>query len=77
MSQYLQTWYCELCSKDGAVLVRDGAGVMEVAYAIEEHHREQSPNCPCPLRKLRVKTPFLEFMEGMPKNWGRLTRLVK
>lgn len=57
MASYLQAWYCEMCDKDGAVLVRDGDGVMEVVYAIEEHHRERSPSCRCSLRKLHVKTP--------------------
>src|SRR5690348_10434783 len=50
-------WFGEACGRSGAVIVEEHAGVYTVIWALEDAHREKSPNCPAGVRLLRVTRP--------------------
>jgi hypothetical protein len=49
-----QGWHCEACDTAGLVRVTKGNGVWDVIRMIESDHVRASPNCPAPVRTIRV-----------------------
>lgn len=50
----IQEYFCEECKIESRVQYSYGAGVMEVIYLIKDDHKKWSPNCFCPINKLRL-----------------------
>jgi hypothetical protein len=51
-----QKWCCEVCRREGTVEHDEHADVHTVTNMIEEDHKRISPDCDCPVRKLRCCT---------------------
>jgi hypothetical protein len=50
----IQPWSCEQCQQEGTVQFDEHADVFTVANLIEDDHKRVSPNCDCPVRKIRL-----------------------
>lgn len=49
-----QKWFCEVCDKEGSIPLKPHEDVMSVIYKIEDSHEAMSPDCPNPIRNIRV-----------------------
>ncbi len=49
-----QEWTCDKCGVNGIVYVWVGQDVMSVVNRIRDQHKELSPECDNPVRKIRV-----------------------